>query len=1302
MTRLGLLGEAIRKALLIATPVVMLAACSGDDGSDGADGAAGADGSPGADGVSAAVNVEGVVLDGPVMGGTIFVFPASTVDAAVAAANAATDRAAELANQNPIATIERNVADGKYYEVDIPAEYAGEAIFFVFDSVGAEDMTFADQPFNMESVAMVGGAGTNQQVNITPQTTMIAQLVRDSLDPENDGTVLTASEIESLVASLTTSIVSATPELPEGSDPISGLDADLLEVASTAVGEAVRGADGLLELTMDETLSAYAADAADGIIDGAAPASLGLSDEQAEVVALLDDIEPLIEAGVQELDEPTSIRSPLHSAAQHMALASGLSVDYLTREAGHHADQFSWYPLDNPTHQIWCIENGAEVIEPVSGKLNPGVQRISLADGTVETIIRGMARCDGLRTTPWGTILATEETGDGAAYEIMNPLTTTNLSITARGGAGEAATIVDAEGNATDLAVKRTELPTMAWEGLFVLANGVVVGGDELRPGSYPLILEDEATETDVSFGSDTDGGAIFKFIPSELHDGSVITSLDESPLVAGNTWAMQVKCSSKQFGQGCEVGEAAWVSVDPDNARVEANIAGATGYYRPEDMHLDPTYSDSENADAVRYCWANTGNRGAQNWGEVMCAIDSDPAEKDGDATDHDTVVYRFLEGDSELNAPDNLAFQPNTGILYVIEDNRYGDIWACLPDGDDQGLTSDGCVRILSLNDRSAEPSGFAFNNEGTEAWVSIQHSSDSAFPLVDDFRTDDIVHITGFSTPTADADDRTATASADSTAIYGFGTPLTASNEETIDREAEIEAEVGVDTEPANAFGYGEDASDYLALAEGLTATFLTRTASEWWDQHDFYPNGDNPTHLIGCIEETRGLVDDGTDNKFKPSVQRVSLEDGTVETILRGISRCDGIRTTAWGTILATEETGDGAAYEILDPLTTTNVVVAYRGGPGEAALIVQGDDNGVFEGTEEAPTSPDATDQVVKRTALVTMAWEGLYVLPNGIVVGGDELRPGSYEQNFLANGTRDDEDDGTAVLTNRDSNGGAIFKFIPSTPRTSASEISDLDDSPLVAGSNYAMQVSCRDSRQQVGQGCEVGNAAWVEIDGNDARVAANDAGATGYYRPEDLHLDPTYVADAETPDAVRFCWTNTGNSSVENGGEVICGVDYYPMVASDERTVVVNRFVEGDGDFAAPDNLEFQPVTGMVYVIEDRSNGDVWACLPDGADRDIKTDGCVKMLSIAVQGAEPTGFMFTPDGKTAYVSIQHAGGTVLFDGNDTDDLIKIEGFNTVLSNTTFGAEYEATLHSNSVALFGVEGPLAESSVFSQ
>ena len=77
-----------------------------------------------------------------------------------------------------------------------------------------------------------------------------------------------------------------------------------------------------------------------------------------------------------------------------------------------------------------------------------------------------------------------------------------------------------------------------------------------------------------------------------------------------------------------------------------------------------------------------------------------------------------------------DNVAFQPHTGNLVVLEDNsvtsvkslnplvtelRGNDLWICLPDGDDDDVLTDGCVRFASIRDTSAEPSGFIFLGSG-----------------------------------------------------------------------------------------------------------------------------------------------------------------------------------------------------------------------------------------------------------------------------------------------------------------------------------------------------------------------------------------------------------------------------------------------------------------------------------------------------------------------------------------------------------------------------------------------------------
>lgn len=417
----------------------------------------------------------------------------------------------------------------------------------------------------------------------------------------------------------------------------------------------------------------------------------------------------------------------------------------------------------------------------------------------------------------------------------------------------------------------------------------------------------------------------------------------------------------------------------------------------------------------------------------------------------------------------------------------------------------------------------------------------------------------------------------------------------------------------------------ASDQVLLAEGLKAEYVTRNAANAADMFAFWPSDENPTHLIFCIEGGRQdlgtFLPGGLIRKLNPAVQRIKLSDGSVETVLRGTTSCDGIRRTPWQTILATEETSDGGAYEILNPLTVTNQTITDR---ASGAIV---DENGL------------PSTSIVKRTALPKMAWEGIGVTPEGVVYAGDELRPGSPAN----------------------ADGGAMFKFVPAAPRNTKDPVSSLAESPLVAGNVYALQVSCQSTSQQFGQGCEIGNGAWINVSAANARTDANTLGATGYYRPEDLEIDEMFQGPG-----VRFCWTNTGLADGGNYGEVLCGVDAAPLTASAvQRTVVVNRFLEGDQDLNQPDNFAFQPKTGNHYVIEDNPNGDIFACLPDGGDRDIKTDGCVKILSVKDSSAEPTGFKFTADGKTAYVAIQHSSDGLMTKVDDyaTDDIIKVTGF---------------------------------------
>lgn len=436
-------------------------------------------------------------------------------------------------------------------------------------------------------------------------------------------------------------------------------------------------------------------------------------------------------------------RTPTQPASAQVLLADGLKAEYVTRTVGNNADQFAFWPSDeNPTHLIFCIEGGPQDLGTflpgaLIKKLNPSVQRVRIQNGAVETIVRGMNRCDGIRRTPWGTILATEEVTDGGAYEIMGPIQTTNHTVVDR----SLGTIIDQNGLPSTSIVKRNALPVIAFEGLAILPSGVLFGGDELRPGS---------PSTQGGLGPDSDGGALFKFLPAvQRTTNDPLTDLNQSPFAAGNIYALQVSCldNAQQFGQGCEVGSGAWVSVSAANARGDAYKSGATGYYRPEDLELDREYKGG----GARFCWTDTQEEVGKGFGEVICAVDGLPLI--ADPAQRTVTLNRFVEGDVDFNSFDNLDFQPKTGNLYVTEDpgtHGNGDVFACLPDGDDRDIKTDGCVKIISVKDSSAEPTGFKFSADGRTAYLSIQHSNDTQMQNVDDYPTDDIIKITGFRIP------------------------------------------------------------------------------------------------------------------------------------------------------------------------------------------------------------------------------------------------------------------------------------------------------------------------------------------------------------------------------------------------------------------------------------------------------------------------------------------------------------------------------------------------------------------------
>jgi secreted PhoX family phosphatase len=227
---------------------------------------------------------------------------------------------------------------------------------------------------------------------------------------------------------------------------------------------------------------------------------------------------------------------------------------------------------------------------------------------------------------------------------------------------------------------------------------------------------------------------------------------------VSGQLFGLKLG-SNGDNGQGTEIGQGFWVAIDEASiADANGNIAlrkaqtalKLNGYYRPEDMDIDPI---ARSNDEVRACWTDTGrmsNGGGSVeetgaiYGEVMCLTD----EPDPAAASHAIpTVRRFIAGNPQFNYFDNVAFQPHTGNLAVAEDGevevvkedgttglRGNDILLCLPDGDDDDVQSDGCIRIASLRDTASEPTGIIFTGSGESMYVSVQHRATGVGALLE----------------------------------------------------------------------------------------------------------------------------------------------------------------------------------------------------------------------------------------------------------------------------------------------------------------------------------------------------------------------------------------------------------------------------------------------------------------------------------------------------------------------------------------------------------------------------------------
>jgi secreted PhoX family phosphatase len=389
--------------------------------------------------------------------------------------------------------------------------------------------------------------------------------------------------------------------------------------------------------------------------------------------------------------------------------------------------------------------------------------------------------------------------------------------------------------------------------------------------------------------------------------------------------------------------------------------------------------------------------------------------------------------------------------------------------------------------------------------------------------------------------------------------------------------------------------------ITLAASLKARVVAADLPLYLDQGAFWPSDDHPRWRISCNEWEKG----------SPGLMRVDLATGEAETILTGTESCDPVRRTAWGTIVFGEENGGGKEggrlYELADPVHTTGVRLdrkkgRFTGGTGAANLAV--------------------------RPALGRLSYEGMVVLPGGVVYYTDESRPEKGHP------------------------GGAFFKFVPGTPYTGGAPVTDLARSPLTDGRVYGLRLGRHEGGRDYGQGTQSGQGAWIPVEDRtdpDLTAATARQHLTGFYRPEDMDLDRGALAAGQ----IRICANETGNEDeAQMWGATICLTDGAAEQAAGNAAIPqIQPFILGSPAFNMPDNITYQPGRGNWIVHEDGDTdsdlqgfhgNDLWSCLPDGPDPDLQSDGCARIATF--NDGSPTGGEFDASGTHFYVVVQWSG----------------------------------------------------------
>ena len=287
---------------------------------------------------------------------------------------------------------------------------------------------------------------------------------------------------------------------------------------------------------------------------------------------------------------------------------------------------------------------------------------VDLQTGDVEVLVQqeDFNRLDGLRWTPWGTLLFAEETAGGRLYEvILDPKDPT-----------EALEVIE-----------RTEVGVMRHEGIEALPDGTVFVIDELN------------------------GGSIYKFVPTkrgDLSDGQLYALKLTALTDAEQLW------DPATFSD--KVGAFEWVPLDMAQVVIDTDAAAdavnATEFGRPEDVEVIGSTLYVANTSEDRVVAIDLNTQILTSYVQAGLNVPVENAEA----------------GVTGFNNPDNLAQGPD-GALWIVEDNYLSDIWVAGRHQDRDG-TADTVEQFASLKDTGAEISGIYFGKDPKTLFLNIQH--------------------------------------------------------------------------------------------------------------------------------------------------------------------------------------------------------------------------------------------------------------------------------------------------------------------------------------------------------------------------------------------------------------------------------------------------------------------------------------------------------------------------------------------------------------------------------------------------